>query len=147
MPYPNPTQTNFSNPQMQNPYQQRPIYPMTQNVYGLPMLYGGIVNGENDIRPNQIPMDGSSAYFPTADRRYVIAKFWLPNGTIGTDVYERVQPQAQTQAQTQQPDQAQPPQQGQAATNSNVNDMLEKVVGSLSKLSERLDKLEKALTE
>ena len=65
--------------QMQNPQPQ----PMPQS-YG---VAGRLVASEQDIRPNDIPMDGSVSWFPQTDGGCIYAKQWMADGTIRTTKY------------------------------------------------------------
>lgn len=50
-------------------------------------LAGRVVGGPHEVTPNDVPMDGSAAFFPLSDGTAVIAKAWRPDGTIGTVRY------------------------------------------------------------
>lgn len=43
-----------------------------------------VVGSESEITPQEVPMDGTTAYFPLADGSAVIGKAWAPDGTIKT---------------------------------------------------------------
>lgn len=47
-------------------------------------IFGHIVNNESEIKPNEVPMDGSIALFPLSDFTSIIAKQWSQDGTIKT---------------------------------------------------------------
>lgn len=47
-------------------------------------IYGHIVSDEAEIKPNEVPMDGTIAFFPKSDLSEIIAKQWVQNGTIQT---------------------------------------------------------------
>lgn len=84
----------------QNPYGNyyNPYYPpmpnqMSANLVQQPMnmqrpvasgMGGRVVNNENEITPNEIPMDGSVSLFPTNDYSKIYAKAWTANGAIKT---------------------------------------------------------------
>lgn len=86
--YPNYNQT----PVQQNPYmdrlnnlqqfqqslqpQQQMQQPQQQNI-----LNGKVVDSIDVVRAMDIPMDGSTYFFPKADGTELYAKRWLPNGT------------------------------------------------------------------
>lgn len=53
----------------------------------IPSLMGRMVNNPQEIRPNEIPMDGNVSFFPSTDGSYIYAKFWGPDGNIQTRVF------------------------------------------------------------
>lgn len=61
-------------------YQQRPVVPTVQQP--MPQLAGRVVGNFNDIQPGEIQMDGSRAYFPTADESMIFVKFWNSDGKL-----------------------------------------------------------------
>ncbi len=67
-------------------YQQAPAQPQRIPI-GIP---GRVVKNPNEIRPNDVPMDGSPSYFPTDDGNYIFAKCWNSDGTIRTVRYGRI---------------------------------------------------------
>lgn len=56
--------------------QQRPQQPA--------QISGRIVQNENEITPQEVPMDGTVSLFPTSDYKCIYAKFWNSDGTIST---------------------------------------------------------------
>lgn len=46
-----------------------------------------MVASQTDIRPDDVPMNGSAAYFPSQDGSVIYAKAWNQNGTISTVEY------------------------------------------------------------
>lgn len=77
---------NYYNPYYQVMPNQLPVNQMQQtmqrpNVTG---MGGRVVNNENEITPNEIPMDGSVSLFPTNDYSKIYAKAWTANGAIKT---------------------------------------------------------------
>lgn len=94
---------NNSYMQSQNPYmdrmnflqnyqqclQQQPMQmnqqPMPQQVVG---INGRVVQAVENINANEVPMDGSIAYFPKQDLSEIYAKSWNADGTIKTIVYK-----------------------------------------------------------
>lgn len=101
----NPYQTpimNNSYIQSQNPYmdrmnflqnyqqslQQQPMQinqPMPQQIAG---INGRIVQAVENINANEVPMDGSMAFFPKQDMSEIYVKGWNADGTIRTIVYK-----------------------------------------------------------
>lgn len=68
----------YQPPQTWMPQQQ--TQPQQQRVSQGPRVVGS----ESDITPQEVPMDGTTAYFPLADGSAVIGKAWAPDGTIKT---------------------------------------------------------------
>lgn len=102
----NPYQTpimNNSYIQSQNPYmdrmnflqnyqqslQQQPMQmnqqPILQQIVG---INGRIVQAVENINANEVPMDGSMAFFPKQDMSEIYVKGWNADGTIRTIVYK-----------------------------------------------------------
>lgn len=94
---------NNSYMQSQNPYmdrmnflqnyqqslQQQPMQmnqqPMPQQIAG---INGRIVQTVENINANEVPMDGSMAFFPKQDMSEIYVKGWNADGTIKTVVYK-----------------------------------------------------------
>ena len=55
-----------------------------------PMIPGRHITNPAEIKPNEVPMDGSVSFFPTNDGNYIYAKCWNSDGTIITAKYSRV---------------------------------------------------------
>lgn len=66
---------------------QRPEIP--QQKLSTPVIPGRPVDNPAEIRPNEVPMDGSASFFPTNDGKYIYAKCWNSNGEIITAKYVR----------------------------------------------------------
>ena len=75
---PQSTVTPYSQPNMQTPQQAS--------------IRGYFVNNENDIPPQDVPMDGTMAFFPTSDGKRVIGKRWNGNGGIETVIFSKDEP-------------------------------------------------------
>ena len=83
------------------PYQsQFQQYQPTLPSIAQPMLTGHLVASQEDIKPNDVPMNGSAAYFPSQDGQVIYAKAWNQNGTITTVEYVPRQGQEVQQAPT-----------------------------------------------
>lgn len=100
--------TNFNTPGF-NPYTPNfyPTYTYPQfqpmQTYNSPSnhpvnrsIFGRIVTSENDITPNEVPMDGTVSLFPLADYSKIFAKQWNPDGTIKTTVFVMEVPQEES---------------------------------------------------
>lgn len=107
----NPYQTpimNNSYVQSTNPYMDRMNFlqnyqqSLQQPVAGMQMpltnqqampqqpagINGRIVQAVENINANEVPMDGSMAFFPKQDMSEIYVKGWNANGTIKTVVYK-----------------------------------------------------------
>lgn len=102
----NPYQTpimNNSYIQSQNPYMDRMNFlqnyqqslqqqPMQMNQQPIPQqivgINGRIVQAVENINANEVPMDGSMAFFPKQDMSEIYVKGWNADGTIRTIVYK-----------------------------------------------------------
>lgn len=94
-------------------------------------LPGGYVNSVNDIKPNQVPRDGSIALFMRNDGLEIYAKQVNRNGYINELVFVPKQPDP-------------PPEQAaqnvtQATDLSHVNERLEKIEGMITELKSLWD--------
>lgn len=58
---------------------------MPQQIAG---INGRIVQAVENINANEVPMDGSMAFFPKQDLSEIYVKSWNANGTINTIVYK-----------------------------------------------------------
>lgn len=59
-----------------------------------------MVASQTDIRPDDVPMNGNAAYFPSQDGSVIYAKAWNQNGTISTVEYVPKQGQEVQQSPT-----------------------------------------------
>lgn len=59
--------------------------PMPQQIPG---INGRIVQEVENINANEVPMDGSMAFFPKQDMSEIYVKGWNADGTINTIVYK-----------------------------------------------------------
>lgn len=102
----NPYQTapmmNNNYMSMQNPYADRMNFlqnyqqslqqPMQMNQQPVPQqtagINGRVVQAVENINANEVPMDGSMAFFPKQDLSEIYVKGWNANGRIKTIVYK-----------------------------------------------------------
>lgn len=102
----NPYQTapmmNNNYMSMQNPYADRMNFlqnyqqslqqPMQMNQQPIPQqtvgINGRVVQTLENINANEVPMDGSMAFFPKQDLSEIYVKGWNANGRIKTIVYK-----------------------------------------------------------
>lgn len=84
---------------MYTPYQFQPMpaFPMQPQMPAMTVqqpqaqsLSGRIVKSVEEIVPNEVPMNGSIAVFPTSDMNAIFVKGWNQDGTISTVKYEPV---------------------------------------------------------
>lgn len=102
-PYQEVPMMNNSYMQSQNPYMDRMNFlqnyqqslqqqPMQMNQQPIPQqivgINGRIVQAVENINANEVPMDGSMAFFPKQDMSEIYVKGWNADGTIRTIVYK-----------------------------------------------------------
>ena len=73
--------------QIQQRFQPQEQYPVMQNQQAIG-LNGRIVQAVENINANEVPMDGSMAFFPKQDLSEIYVKGWNADGTIKTIVYK-----------------------------------------------------------
>lgn len=69
--------------------------PMPQQIAG---INGRVVQSVENINANEVPMDGSMAFFPKQDMSEIYVKGWNADGTINTIVYKPYTPPKDNQA-------------------------------------------------
>lgn len=116
--YPQYAQQNMAGAQMSLPNQQQGIV-------------GKIVNDFSELTANDVPMNGSAAFFPKADGSEIQARAWTANGTIQTVIYKPVQPENNADATNI-------PQMDFNALNEDVRALREDILA-------RLDSIEKSM--
>lgn len=82
----------------QNQFMQQQIQQQTQGIVGK------IVNDFSELTANDVPMNGSAAFFPKADGSELQVRSWTANGTIQTVVYKPVLDQNQVEGTNPQMD-------------------------------------------
>lgn len=79
------------------PVLQQPV----QNTPNIPQgIMGRTVMSDADIAANDVPMNGSPAYFPRQDGTVIYARQWNPDGSITTVRYIPDVPQQEETEQT-----------------------------------------------
>lgn len=74
--------------QIQSTYQPYiPQVPSVAPTVSQPSLTGHLVASPDEIKPNDIPMNGQAAYFPSSDGKVIYAKAWNTDGSIATVRY------------------------------------------------------------
>lgn len=76
---------NIQRFQPQEQIQPQIQQPMPQQIAG---INGRIVQTVESINANEVPMDGSMAFFPKQDMSEIYVKGWNADGTINTIVYK-----------------------------------------------------------
>lgn len=71
-------------PQFQQQQQYQPT--MAQNMASQGIT-GRLVASLDEIAPNEVPMNGSTAFFPVSDGSAIFAKSWNRDGSISTAIY------------------------------------------------------------
>lgn len=81
--------TNYMQQYQQNlqPVQQQNVPVQSQQTIG---IAGRTVQSVEQITANEVPMDGSVAFFPRQDMAEIYAKQWNADGTIKTIIYRPV---------------------------------------------------------
>lgn len=81
---------NFQPPYQQNMIQAQPQMQAPQQQFQqMPTgINGKVVPSVENITANDVPMDGSVAFFPRQDMAEIYAKSWNSDGTIKTVVYK-----------------------------------------------------------
>ena len=89
------SQTNSYVPKYQS-YQQ--AYNPMQNIQRFQQpeqmqqgIFGKVVQSQDSIVANDVPMNGSVAFFPKSDLSEIYAKQWSADGTISTMVFKPIQ--------------------------------------------------------
>lgn len=75
---------------MYQPYQFQGYQPQYQpSLPSMPNngLIGHVVGSHEEIKPQDVPMNGNAAYFPAQDGSVIYAKAWNQNGSISTVRY------------------------------------------------------------
>ena len=93
-PYPNPNYyQNYMQPQQQFYNQAAALQQYQQPSYmqqAAQRINGRVVQSADMITANDVPMDGSVAFFPTQDLSEIYAKSWDANGKIVTRLFKPV---------------------------------------------------------
>ena len=93
-PYPNPNYyQNYMQPQQQFYNQPASVQQYQQPPYmqqAAQRINGRVVQSADMITANDVPMDGSVAFFPTQDLSEIYAKSWDANGKIVTRLFKPV---------------------------------------------------------
>ena len=76
---------NIQRFQSQEQIQPQIQQPVPQQIAG---INGRIVQAVENINANEVPMDGSMAFFPKQDMSEIYVKGWNADGTIRTIVYK-----------------------------------------------------------
>ena len=89
-PYQQPIMSNYI-PQY-GAYQYNPMasYQRYQQPEPAQGISGRVVQAVETINPNEVPMDGSVAFFPKQDLTEIYAKSWNADGTIRTLTFKPV---------------------------------------------------------
>ena len=80
-------QQNLQQPLVPTPMSGANQQAMPQQIVG---INGRIVQAVETINPNEVPMDGSVAFFPKQDLTEIYAKSWNADGTIRTLTFKPV---------------------------------------------------------
>lgn len=127
--------TNYMQQYQQNlqPVQQQSVPVQTQQLMG---ISGRIVRSVEQITANEVPMDGSVAFFPKQDLSEIYAKQWDADGTIKTAIYR---PVMDKDVNTQEDDQKQ--------QITIPDDVTQAFMDRFDELSNKMEQLEQAMTK
>ena len=133
-----------------NPYQQQPMnynqvftnYPqiaqnIPQRIQPEPQIMGKIVQNAEMITANDVPLNGSVAFFPKQDLSEIYAKSWTADGVIRTMTFKPIQNEEVSNLSTESTE-------SQIGAILNVTDGLEK---TLNEIVRKIDNLEKNLSK
>ena len=133
-----------------NPYQQQPMnynpvftnYPqivqnIPQRIQPEPQIMGKIVQNAEMITANDVPLNGSVAFFPKQDLSEIYAKSWTADGVIRTMTFKPIQNEEVSNLSTEITE-------SQIGAILDVTDGLEK---TLNEIVSKIDNLEKNLTK
>lgn len=87
MPYPMAYGQQFQPMIPQAQYQPTIPTPTAAPIQG---ISGRIISSFDEIAPNDVPMDGTTAYFPMKDGSTIFARAWNRDGSIATVRYAPV---------------------------------------------------------
>ena len=77
--------------QAYNPMQNIQRFQQPQQEQMQQGIFGKIVQSQDSIVANDVPMNGSVAFFPKSDLSEIYAKQWSADGTISTMVFKPLQ--------------------------------------------------------
>lgn len=96
----NPYQMPQTNSYMSQYQTYQPAYNPMQNIQRFQQpqpdqmqqgIFGKVVQSQDSIVANDVPMNGSVAFFPKSDLSEIYAKQWSADGTISTMVFKPIQ--------------------------------------------------------
>ena len=133
-----------------NPYQQQqmnynPVFTnylqiaqnIPQRIQQEPQIMGKIVQNAEMITANDVPLNGSVAFFPKQDLSEIYAKSWTADGVIRTMTFKPIQNEEVSNLSTESTER-------QIGEILNVTDGLEK---TLNEIVSKIDNLEKNLAK
>ena len=127
--------TNYMQQYQQNlqPVQQQSVPVQPQQAMG---INGRTVQSVEQITANEVPMDGSLAFFPRQDMAEIYAKQWNADGTIKTVIYRPVMDSAVNSQGNNQNQQITIP-----------DDVTQAFMNRFDELSNKMEQLENSLTK
>ena len=127
--------TNYMQQYQQNlqPVQQQSVPVQSQQTMG---ITGRTVQSIEQITANEVPMDGSLAFFPRQDMAEIYAKQWNADGTIKTVIYRPVMDNAVNSQGNNQNQQITIP-----------DDVTQAFMNRFDELSGKIEQLENSLTK
>lgn len=127
--------TNYMQQYQQNlqPVQQQNVPVQSQQPIG---ITGRTVQSVEQITANEVPMDGSLAFFPRQDMTEIYAKQWNADGTIKTIIYRPVMDNAVNSQGNNQNQQITIP-----------DDVTQAFMNRFDELFEKIEQLEQVMTK
>lgn len=127
--------TNYMQQYQQNlqPVQQQNVPVQSQQPIG---ITGRTVQSVEQITANEVPMDGSLAFFPRQDMAEIYAKQWNADGTIKTIIYRPVMDNAVNSQGNNQNQQITIP-----------DDVTQAFMNRFDELFEKIEQLEQVMTK
>lgn len=124
--YPN-FQQQYNMPQIPANYFTPPMQQQMQQMQTQQSgLNGKIVEGIDNVKLTDVPMDGNSFYFPKADGSEIYTKRWLANGSTEIATFRKVTDELSKQKEQ-----------------FNFDQMEDNIMDKLNSIDERISKIEK----
>lgn len=133
---------------------QRPIPPRFSSLDPSPTLPGFYVTSEDEIRPGDVNMDGSIAFFPSKDLQKIYIRQWNKNGELERLTYVLSNPASEPQnsqlmapAPVQQPAFENTVAQALNNLNNGLSNTFAQFGAVLQNMNQRFDRLEQSLPD
>lgn len=132
---------------------QRPITPRFSTMDQSLTLPGFYVSSEDEIRPGDVNMDGSIAFFPSKDLQKIYIRQWNKNGelerltyTLTNPVQETPQPMPPVPQQQQQPSSETAIAQALNGLNNGLANTFSQFGAVMQSMSQKLESMDQAIS-